>query len=302
MNKRFNFKNWFEADKEWKQNFQITNFFPDSESWNYSDFFPKVTFFSVFGDRNRIEKSRTKVKIFWTGEDVTVNHVAYKDNAVNLCNLSIGFVPEEIVNSANYCRYPLWLLYYFGNHKSIKDIQNDIDSFNQNWIKLSGKKQKFCSLVASHDKYGTRRQLYELLNSYNGISCGGKIFHNDDSLVKVFDDDKQKYLEQFVFNLCPENVSAPGYTTEKVFQSFASGCIPIYYGSEGVVEPDVVDNTKIIFYDGNNGNEVIKKVKELYEDKQKYIEFMRTPPIKSSAAKWIYERNCLLENKLKEIL
>ena len=302
MNKRFTFKNWFLVDKAWKQNFQIKSFFPQSETWMCSNFLPSITFFSVFGNRKQLEKSRSKIKIFWTGEDVTINHIAYKDNAVELCDLSIGFTPEEIIDARNYVRYPLWLLYYFGKNKDLNEIQVEVDAFNKRWLELAHKKIKFCSLVASHDNYGTRKQLFELLNPYEPVKCAGKIFHNDDTMVTEFADDKVKYLEQFMFNICPENVSAPGYTTEKVFQSFDSGCIPIYYGSEGVVEPEVVDNSKIIFFDGKNGGEVLSKVKMFYENKDKYMEFMSTPPLKDTAAQWIYNKNIQLQKKLEEII
>ena len=302
MSKRYSFENWFAADKNWKRNFQLKNFLPESERWKYSSFFPKLTFFSVFGDRNNIERNKSKYKVFWTGEDVTVNHIDYKDNAVELCDLSIGFAPEETVNAQNYIRYPLWLLYYFGNHKKIEDIEQEIELFNRRWRDLLERKNNFCALVASHDKFGTRNELYDLLNLYKSVSCGGKVFHNDDSLVDEFSDDKQKYLEQFVFNLCPENVSALGYTTEKIFQSFAAGCIPVYFGSEGVVEPEVVDNSKIIFYNGHNGEEVLQKVKELYENKDIYKDFMNSPPIKKSAAEWIYERNKLIQEKFLDMV
>ena len=267
-----------------------------------SNFFPTVTYFSVFGPRRNIFLNFSKYKIFFTGEDVTIRFPEYKDNCVKCCDLSLGFAPEEIVNAANYIRYPLWLLYYFGNHKELCDIQAEVDAFNKRWLDLASKKTKFCSLVASHDNYGTRKQLFELLNPYEPVKCAGRIFHNDDSLITDFGDDKVKYLEQFMFNLCPENVSAPGYTTEKLFQSFDSGCIPIYYGSEGIAEPEVVDNSKIIFFDGKNGAEVLSKVKELYENKEKYMEFMSTPPLKETAAQWIYDKNMQLQKKLAEII
>ncbi len=304
MKYRFNFKNFFSVDKTWKENFQIKQFFPESEKWKLSTVFAPadVTFFSVFGDRAQIVRDKSRVKIFWTGEDISVNHVAYADNCINDCDLSIGFTPENIVNSSNYIRYPLWLLYYFGQYKTLADIQKSVDEFNDNWIKSVTKKKKFCCLVASHDSFGTRKKLYDLLNQYENVLAGGGLFHNDDSLKNEFGDNKHKYLEQFMFNLCPENVSVPGYTTEKVFQSFAAGCIPVYYGSNSLVEPDVVDNSKIIFYDGKNGDSVLAKVKDLSENKEKYTEYMSTPPLKSSAAQWIYERNIKLQNMLAEVI
>ncbi len=299
-NYRYNFKNWFETDLEWKQTFQIKDFFPNDGLWKFSDFLPRVTFFSVFGDKNAIKKSRAKTKIFFTGEDTSQNFTDFNDHCVGDADLSIGFASEESVNAPNYIRYPLWLLYYFGEYKTLPQIQTAIDEFNSNW-KLKPNK-RFCALVAAHDKFGTRKRLCDILNQIQPVSCGGRLFHNDDSLVNDFSNDKETYLQNFMFNLCPENVSAPGYVTEKVFQSLAAGCIPIYYGSCGIAEEQIIDQSKIIIFNGNNDSEVLEKVRNLYQNPEEYAKMFATPPIKPEAAQWIFEKNQQLEAKLKEIL
>ena len=126
-NYRYNFKNWFDTDLEWKQTFQIKDFFPNDSLWKFSDFLPHVTFFSVFGDKNAIKKSRAKTKIFFTGEDTSQNFTDFNDHCVGDADLSIGFASEESVNAPNYIRYPLWLLYYFGEYKTLPQIQTAID-------------------------------------------------------------------------------------------------------------------------------------------------------------------------------
>jgi hypothetical protein len=52
--------------------------------------------------------------------------------------------------------------------------------------------------------------------------------------VPVFD--KVKTLSNYRFALCFENTAFPGYVTEKIFDCFAAGCIPIYLGA-----PDITD-------------------------------------------------------------
>lgn len=52
---------------------------------------------------------------------------------------------------------------------------------------------------------------------------------------KGFVDDKISLLDNFKFNLCFENYSGQnGYITEKIFHSFAAGCIPIYWGPNNI--------------------------------------------------------------------
>jgi hypothetical protein len=48
--------------------------------------------------------------------------------------------------------------------------------------------------------------------------------------------DKVSTLSKYRFALCFENTAFPGYVTEKIFDCFAAGCIPIYLGA-----PDIKD-------------------------------------------------------------
>ena len=45
---------------------------------------------------------------------------------------------------------------------------------------------------------------------------------------------KSDILQQYAFNLCPENGLYPGYATEKIPEAFAAGCLPIAYVDESV--------------------------------------------------------------------
>lgn len=48
--------------------------------------------------------------------------------------------------------------------------------------------------------------------------------------------DKLMTMTQFKYALCFENCVFPGYVTEKIFDCFFSGCIPVYWGA-----PDIAD-------------------------------------------------------------
>ena len=49
-------------------------------------------------------------------------------------------------------------------------------------------------------------------------------------------DDKIAAMSRYRFSLCFENCIFPGYVTEKIFDCFFAGCIPVYYGA-----PDITD-------------------------------------------------------------
>ena len=48
---------------------------------------------------------------------------------------------------------------------------------------------------------------------------------------------KKPVMEQYRFSICYENVrNIPGYITEKIFDSFFAGCVPVYWGANNIKE------------------------------------------------------------------
>lgn len=229
-------------NEPWVNHFYFDGFIPDSLRKNYvnSVYKPQLEYFSVFGNRSKIKKSKADLKIFWTGEDVVNNYTSFKDQCVNDADLILGFTPPEkygLSATDKFIRFPLWILYYFNPNDTKDDINIKVEKLNT--IKFP--KTEFCSLVARHDANGIRQEMINLLNTVDKVKCAGKFNHNDDSLKNIFNDNKVRYLQQFMFNLCPENTNIEGYVTEKLFQSFDSGSIPVYWGYSSNPEPDVVN-------------------------------------------------------------
>ena len=75
--------------------------------------------------------------------------------------------------------------------------------------------------------------------------------------------DKKEVLEKYKFAICYENArDIDGYITEKIFDCFFAGCIPIYWGANNVTE----HIPKECFID--------KREFESYEDLYEYINYM----------------------------
>jgi hypothetical protein len=50
-------------------------------------------------------------------------------------------------------------------------------------------------------------------------------------------ENKRRTLEQYRFSVCYENArDIPGYITEKIFDCFIAGCIPVYWGAGNVTD------------------------------------------------------------------
>jgi hypothetical protein len=232
-----------------------------------------IQFFSVFGRRHILRLSRARQKVFYTGECVGVDSHAdsykrYGDHCLREVDLALGF---EFLDKDNYRRLPLWLLYYFQPYDTKEIIQQKLDKFWQH-----SPRTKFCALVASHDKNKLRTEMCRTVTQIATVDCAGKLLHNDDSLQKQFADNKDAYLRQYKFNICPENARGQGYVTEKLFQSLQAGCIPIYNGYDRNPEPGIINPAIILWYEpGVDNKSLLEKIKELHSNENKHRQFLR---------------------------
>jgi hypothetical protein len=246
-----------------------------------------IQFFSVFGRRYILQFSRALQKIFYTGECVSADsHAAsyrkYGDHCLREVDLSLGF---EFLDEKNYRRLPLWLLYYFQPYDTREIIQQKLDEFWQ-----YSPRNKFCALVASHDKNKVRSEIYRAVSQIDAVDCAGKLLHNDDALKKQFADNKDAYLRQYKFNICPENANGQGYVTEKLFQSLQAGCIPIYTGYSKNPEPEILNTNIILWYEpGADNTAMLERIRELNKDNKEYKKFMAQNCFLDTAADKIYD-------------
>ncbi len=90
-------------------------------------------------------------------------------------------------------------------------------------------RDKFCCILTTnggHKEPMEREKFFHVLSSYKKVDSGGGWNNNIGRIIS----NKHAWLKEYKFNICFENSSNPGYLTEKLFDSFAAGCIPIYWG------------------------------------------------------------------------
>jgi len=102
-----------------------------------------------------------------------------------------------------------------------KLLGSDLSSWRFNLIKKLSTKDGFFLFGRGWDIALKEDSFFKGLNFFN-------------SPVEVHN--KYKTLCEFKFCLCLENTSFPGYHTEKILDSFKSGCIPVYLGSNTITE------------------------------------------------------------------
>lgn len=257
-----------------------------------------VAFFSVFGDRKILDKVNTDAKVFYSAENLKRDCFAhFADHGLGnpSIDLAMGF---ELFEHPRYLRFPLWMDYMFPADSSEETIRSRCKLLR--FPSIQGK-NKFCCMIASNSGDGLRKEMFEILSSVANVDSAGRYLHNDDSLVNDFGDNKREYLNQFVFNICPENTSAYGYTTEKLFEAISAGCIPIYWGSR-FADYQVINEDAIIRWNRtDNGQEAVKRVKELYSNPLLLQEFLSQPRLLPTAEEYILDVFSSIECKMRTV-
>lgn len=252
----------------------------------------------VFGPKELINLSKSQTKLFYTGENVD-RYRQYKDQCNNIADLAIGF---DYVDHDSYQRFPYWLEYFFASNTDNQKLRKDMSNFVNKTI-CRDEDKKFTSLVCSHDDGKIRTILYNNLSEIDKIESGGKYLNNTQALKEVYHNNKQEFIGQYKFNICPENSNRVGYVTEKVFEAIKSNTIPIYWGSNNNPEPDVLNKDAILFYDGPESLPALnKQIEELHCNPKLYKEFLNQPKFKPNAEEYIIHLFDGLHSKIQKIL
>lgn len=262
-----------------------------------------IRVFCQYCDIRYIKWSHAKNKIVVITEN---NHVPYslwwnykQIQDKKGVSLVLGF---DYIQHHRYIRFPYWLFTNFSPNADYTEISEYVNNYN--YLKTSKTRNKFCSFICRKDYFGDRAYFADLLEENIGaLNYPSDFRHNDDDLKDKYDDDKIKYLSQFKFNLCPENSNDKGYVTEKIFEAIKAGCVPIYWGNEGIPEPGILNPEAIIFLkkDGDN-SEALDLIKKLNESEESYNEFISQPRFLPTAKEEINYFFSKLKDKIKHTM
>jgi len=232
---------------------------------------PDFIIYGPFGDSHLYYENA--IKIFITFENVRTDW--------NVADFGMDFDYMEFGD--RHLHLPLFMM--------LKDDLIKAINKHKNAKTFLAKKSKFCAFLASN-KYGDkyRELLFYAINDYKKVDSGGKWLNNVGRTIGNREDensymgDKMQWLEGYKFNLCPENSSYPGYITEKIIHSFASGCVPIYWG-----DPTLCDIThskeRLIFnpkafinaLDFNILDDLVAEIRRIDNDEKAYFSMLLEP-------------------------
>lgn len=285
--------------------------------YNFPNRSKKIIFFGVDGKKHSVYLKGAK-KIFFSGENLEENvkhnniknnyfdiryywfnirKNIYKNYMIDEVDLSLGF---GFKNSDKYLRFPLWIMYMFLPKSNYKDIKAKIEDINYTQYT---DRHRNCVCINSHDLFGVRTKICDDLKNILDITYAGKWRNNTNDLWSKYNNNKIDYMKLFKFNICSENMDAKDYCTEKIFDAFKAGCVPIYAGSLNKPEPDIINYDRVIFWDLDGDNqEQIKFVDRLNKNDDLFYKFAKQPKLNDYAVEYVAESFELLRLKLKEIL
>lgn len=265
-----------------EENFEVV---ADQNSSNYD-----LIIDGVFGNK-KIDHIHA-VKIFFTGE-------AYQPRLENY-DLSIGF---NYIDNPKYIRVPLAYMTGFADMKISSDNFRRKDKCNPN------KKYFACFLVgngtstswltnAPYDGVIARDLLFHRLSLYKRVESGGGHLNNRGKTVPK--SETMEFLSECKFVIAYENQSFPGYITEKPYQAYAAGAIPIYYADKQAVQ-DINKGAVIFAPDFINDEALVDYIIKVDRDDQLYCDIWQERLVNDPVKEYDVLKN-ELRQKLNTIL
>ena len=260
-----------------------------------------ILFVGIFGHKNKaiqfIKDNDIKCTIFFSGENLNFYHKDYKCHLTDYCDLSFGV--NNIISN-NFFPFHFFILLFF----NIDDVDINFHNLNiKNKLLNINIKKKQISMISSNPGDGSRKFIFDKLIKHFKIDSCGDLCNNHKKIGEG-SYEKIKFLSNYKFNICFENSNSYKYTTEKIYESILSGCIPIYYGNDGNTPPFINDKF-IIHYKKNNLNEIISKIKKICSSNYQYNQFVNVEKIyindmKEYIYNYIKKISILIKNNLKK--
>lgn len=209
------------------------------------------------------------IKILKTSENIVPEF--------NNFDYALGF--DFLAFGDRYLRIPSYAFYREYGSLFTRNGLPDIELLNRG----------FCSFVVSNSVGDTMREkFFKRLSEYKKVDSSGRWMNNVGGPVK----DKNAFLRGYKFNICFENSSSPGYTTEKLIEALAADSVPIYYGDPLVTE-DFREECMIRLKSEDDIEKSVEEIVRLDNDDAAYL-------AKCRADRLVHADPMYFENKVVE--
>lgn len=248
--------NWWNTDE--KSQMDTIYFFKDLIGDDALQKYNEINIYSVFGGQ-KIDESPDILRIQYSGESY------YSDPG----NYDINIIPDSNYDPSNPGKTVIIPHGFF--HILMSKLNMD---YFTNTRTLTGPKKKFCLFSVSNGSSYIRNIFFDALSKYKRIdSCGG--FMNNMLGDERCPTDPDKYFEHisdYKFMICFENKPQKNYLTEKLFNAYYGGAIPIYWGCSNV--NDYINMNSILYlktdYTDYELKNLIREIIRLDNDDEEY--------------------------------
>ena len=168
-------------------------------------------------------------------------------------------------------------------------------SFNQ---------RKLCCAIATKKRnWFSNSSLYQFRNRFlsrlanNGIDLFGKNWgRKDKSLGPI--DDKFKVLGNYRFTIIIENSITDNFVTEKIFDAFSTGTVPVYYGAKNI--RNIIPKSTFISLEGLDPLNLMNHLSSISE--KKWIAYQKAIQIYLSSPNYLEHTEIQFSSLIQKIL
>jgi hypothetical protein len=245
--------NWWDNDNN------ETNALFDSLLKNHIYKFDEIHIYSVFGDSDLVVQRKPNVLTIQYSGEVRYNNPELFD---------INIIPGNHFNK-NVITIPYMLTPLLFNNIDLNVLTRP--------RRLTNPKKKFCLFAVSNPSNEKRNNFFHSLSEYKRVDSCGKVLNNlghrcpgETHMSPEF----FEFIRDYKFMICFENSSLPNYLTEKVYNAYSNGTIPIYWGCPNIEE--YVNMSSILYlkpdYSQADVYDLIRNIAILDNNEQLYKE------------------------------
>lgn len=222
-----------------------------------------------------------------TGNTLTVYFSAEPFYYINDCDFAMT---SFHIDDPRFITIPLYSLYAYELYKNKVIPKFDSIKIKDQQIKSFNEKPFFCAYISGGigGPKSPREHYVNLISSYKRVDCAGKHLNNcpivpgdpgstDGSINKV------NFLKPYKFAFAIENNEdfngEIGYTTEKIYEPMAAGCIPIYWGNPKIEEQ--FNTGSFINTRNYSDQELLDLIISIDKNYDQYIDYLLTPYLNS---------------------
>ena len=228
------------------------NFFFRLLSQHYTPLISNNPDFIIYSGYGQDHVHYNCYRIFYNAENLRINW--------NACDFAFGF---DYLDDKRYFRLPNWFLY--GDPRALLLPRQLPGTINP-------AQRRFCNLVVSNGLSKKRIDFFHQLSKYKVCDSGGRFLNNIGGPVE----DKQSFIKNYKFTIAFENSSYPGYATEKIFEPFLAGSIPVYWG-DPLIKRDFNSAAFVNFADYGTDKALIDRIIEIDNNDDLYLEMLHQP-------------------------